>query len=331
MITGGSAFIVAIIEVSPAYQGDLHRLEVAGRDGEVVRRDQGFARLHDIAFGQNDAVAVLLPNGIAVVAPAAATPGNRRIESSARFIRIRKSPSLRYRDCGASVDAVTTPLVVKPGSTASKWRKLASSSPAPASSTKASPISALTRPWRNLRVRAPLVPVRPLSRSMLLRLILKALAIGTSPTSTPTTTASPRADKNHGAVDAHFLRPGKTVEPDRRHRSQERWTEQHARDAACPCHQHVFHDHLARELGSARAQCQSRGDFLAPDAPARQRQVGDVQSSNQQHERRSAPQQVQRAFYVFDQHVLKRFDFGVEARIDEEVLQLRETVPGWRR
>ncbi len=56
----GSVFIVAIVEAASAYERDLHGLEVAGRDGEVARSDEGFTRLHGVPLGCNHAVVVVV-------------------------------------------------------------------------------------------------------------------------------------------------------------------------------------------------------------------------------------------------------------------------------
>jgi hypothetical protein len=52
----------------------------------------------------------------------------------------RTALSFGYFDPGIFVDAVITPLDLKPGSTASNWRKLAASNPAPINSTNAKAI-----------------------------------------------------------------------------------------------------------------------------------------------------------------------------------------------
>ena len=162
----GRGFAIAFVDgPSAAAIGICMASKYPGVTITCSGENQRFPRLHDVALGQDHAVALVAAPGNVVVAPAAVTPGMPRMAASARSIKVLASESFGYSDCGTLVAAVTTPRTSNPGSTCSNWRKLARISPAPASRTNASPTCATTRTCRTRRARRPPVPERLSSRS----------------------------------------------------------------------------------------------------------------------------------------------------------------------
>ena len=59
----GRSLVVAVVEISAAQKGCAHRLEIAGRNHHLHRRDERFTRLHLVTFGEDDAVAAVPAQG----------------------------------------------------------------------------------------------------------------------------------------------------------------------------------------------------------------------------------------------------------------------------
>ena len=129
------------------------------------------------------------PKGTELVTPAEATPGSARTRSSARPANVRSAASSGYAVAGRSTLAVITLAALNPGSTASTWRKLAKSRPAPMSRTSATATCVVTSAARITRVRRPPVLDRPSSRNAWLRLAFRMLEIGTMPRNRPVASA----------------------------------------------------------------------------------------------------------------------------------------------
>ena len=129
-----------------------------------------------------------------VVAPAERTPAMERRASNVRFVNGRHL-SEGYFTCGRAIEIVMTPSLLKPGSTARSFRKLASNSPAPISNTHARPTCATTSPRRIARECVPPLPVRVSSRRTVDNLICDRCATGTRPIKRPATTDVASANK----------------------------------------------------------------------------------------------------------------------------------------
>ena len=102
---------------------------------------------------------LLPPNGMVLVTPAAVTPGSARIRRSASLVNPTQLVVVvvaRARQAWRTT--VSTLSRLKPGSTASTWRKLANSRPAPISSTNAKATCVTTSPRRSVRAPRPAVP-----------------------------------------------------------------------------------------------------------------------------------------------------------------------------
>ena len=146
----------------PRDQLRAHRLEVARRDVDRAGRDHRLARLHLIALGEDDAVVVVAAERNRV-GGAGGRHAGQRAQAPQRLVgeRATAPSSSAYRERGRLTDAVSTPSGLKPGSTASTWRKLANSRPAPISSTNANATCATTSARRSVRAPRPPVPLRP--------------------------------------------------------------------------------------------------------------------------------------------------------------------------
>ena len=84
----------------------------------------------------------------------------------------------------------------------------------------------------------------------------------------------------------------------------------------------VLDNQLARDSCTACAYCEPRGDLFSSCAPTRERQVGDIQPSNQHDQQCSAPKKVEGVFHVPNDHLLKRFHLSAESRVSQDLLEL---------
>ena len=80
-------------------------------------------------------------------------------------------------------------------------------------------------------------------------------------------------------------------------------------------------DELARDPPLAGAEREPRRELLQPHARSHEHEVRDVDAADQQHEERAAPHQIERRLDVAHQRVLQRIDDGVEAGVDQQLLQ----------
>ena len=119
---------------------------------------------------------------------------------------------------------------------------------------------------------------------------------------------------------------GVASRPNARQRADAGVAEREAERAAGQREQHRFGQQLARDAAEPGAERVPRRQLLHPRARAHEHQVGDVDGADQQHEHDAAPEQVQRAAQVAHEVVLQRHDDGVEAGVDQDLLELREAI-----
>ena len=62
--------------------------------------------------------------------------------------------------------------------------------------------------------------------------------------------------------------------------------------------------HGAKIAQLIRSQCDARGDFLSTQGKPRQREVGNVQSTDEKDKKCAARQQIKSSFDTSSQHVL---------------------------
>jgi len=72
----------------------------------------------------------------------------------------------------------------------------------------------------------------------------------------------------------------------------------------------------------AGAKSDAGGQFLTAKSEPSEREVGDIEAANEKDYECAAPQEIQSLLDVGGQHVLERFDDGVESGIDQEFLEL---------
>ena len=264
--------------------------------------------------------------GSVSVAPAAVTPGSARTRRSASSANARRACSSAYRERGSETEAVATRSDEKPGSTCSTRAKLASSSPAPSSSTNVTATWATTSVRRS--VRAPPFPRRPAA------LHAQDTARVRAQRGRERHQAHRRADRERererverrGRAHADLVAVGQARQVEGGDAAQRRDAQQQPGTGGDRREQQVLDEQLARELPLRRAERHARRHLLAAGPRPDERQVGDVQAPDQQHEAGAAPEQVQHRLDVPHEVIGQALDLGAEPGVDQRLLVLREAL-----
>ena len=138
MTTLGASGGVAVGEEAAALERHAQRLEEAGCDLHLIRRDHRLARRHHVSLG-DDRRCCCRPAERQIAGRAGGRDARDGADALERALDEAPAASHRpYSATGRPTWPVRTCSALKPGSTASSCRKLANSSPAPMSSTNAS-------------------------------------------------------------------------------------------------------------------------------------------------------------------------------------------------
>ncbi len=88
----------------------------------------------------------------------------------------------------------------------------------------------------------------------------------------------------------------------------------------------MFNGELTGDPRRARAERQTSGQLLQAHTRSHEHQIGDVDAPDQQHECCAAPHQIQDRPNVLHHLVLQTNDHRVEASVDEDLFELRESL-----
>ncbi len=128
-------------------------------------------------------------------------------------------------------------------------------------------------------------------------------------------------EAEHRAVHTDLVRAGQVGEAQPLDRVETPEADEEPGGAAEDREHDRLGDQLAHDPATAGAQRAAGGQFLHPAAGAHEREVGDVDGGNQQHEQDAAPEQLQRRPHVAHEVGIERDYDRVVARIDQRLLQ----------
>ena len=136
----------------------------------------------------------------------------------------------------------------------------------------------------------------------------------------------PHGKQHNRRIEVNFRRTRNALGSSCHKGTEGERSEQQPDRAAGDREQRTFHDDVTHNPKSSRAKCQSSRELPLSDNRAREREIRDVDSANQQDTEGSAPQQIQRPLDASHQHVLQWLNMGVKPGVNHQVFPLRKAL-----